>query len=463
MTLHLDDTIAALASAAGPGARGIVRMSGPGIAGVLKRLFVPDDLSRFTRLRVAACHRGSFLLHDGRANLQATLYYWPTSRSYTGQPLAELHTIGSPPLLERALAQLFAHGARPAAAGEFTLRAFLAGRLDLVQAEAVLGVIDAHDQRELETALGQLAGGLSGELARVRGDLLDLLADVEAGLDFVDEDIEFIAHDDLTARLATARETLVQILARAGERMIPARRQRVVLAGLPNAGKSTLFNRLVGAETALVSEIKGTTRDYLSAPLDWNGTAVELIDTAGWEDHADETAAAQSAQSHRDEQTRAADLVIWCVPSDGDAATMRTDDQRRALLEKRHRRVLVVATKCDLIGDATGSHSRTAGPTLRISAQTGENLDHLTAAALSMLDVTRPGDRQFVGSTASRCRDSLAQAIESLSGALREADAGHEIIAIALRDALDHLGRILGAVYTDDILDRVFSRFCIGK
>ncbi|MEX0700720.1 MAG: GTPase, partial [Planctomycetales bacterium] len=282
MSLHLDDTIAALASPPGGAARGIVRVSGPEVRAALDTIFQPDGPPRWNSSRAAQRHSGRILLPNVRAPLDVAVLLWPTRRSYTGEPLAELHLPGSPPLLEAVLSALHDRGARPARPGEFTLRAFLAGRIDLVQAEAVLGVIDAHDHRELETALGQLAGGLSGKIADVRRDLIDLLADLEAGLDFVDEDIEFVARHELAERVDRARGTVERLLDQASERMRTAGTRCVVLAGLPNAGKSTLFNALAGREAALVSPIRGTTRDWLSAELDWQGLAIELIDTAGW-------------------------------------------------------------------------------------------------------------------------------------------------------------------------------------
>ncbi|HEX6983903.1 MAG TPA: hypothetical protein VF170_00940, partial [Planctomycetaceae bacterium] len=187
--------IAAVASAPGPAARAVVRVSGEGCRDAVRVVFSPDDEARWHAARSASRHPGRVTLTDARAELPAAAYLWPNARSFTGQPVVELHLPGSPPIIESVLAGLYHGGVRPARPGEFTLRAFLAGRLDLVQAEAVLGVIDAADHRELDLALRQLAGGLSGRLADVRRDLLSLLADLEAGLDFVDEDIEFVGRE----------------------------------------------------------------------------------------------------------------------------------------------------------------------------------------------------------------------------------------------------------------------------
>ena len=501
ISLQPDDTIAALASAPGPGAIGILRISGPGVRNVLGRVFRPDDPAMFANARVARRYSGQMRLTALHAAIPVAVYFWPTARSYTGQPLAEIQAIGSPPLLEAALGEIYANAVRPARPGEFTLRAFLAGRIDLVQAEAVLGVIDAHDHQELEQALSQLAGGLSTRLTAVRSDLLDLLADIEAGLDFVEDDLEFVSTADVIQRLRVSSETLEYLLGQAEDRMQSTGRRRVVLAGLPNAGKSTLFNALVGRQAALVSHRSGTTRDYLSAPLDVEGTAIDLIDTAGWNlpcDRIDE-----QAQTLRNAQLQDAELILWCSAADFDHATRELDAQSQTELDQQPIPVLTVATKCDLNSPLkmrtalrVAGVEQDAPPAIRgpgapfgrfqpprglfqgalnptddtpatpaVSAVTGAGLSDLVHAVVWLLSSAQGGNREFVGTTAARCRESLRRTITAVreAQATAEAGGGEEFVAVALRDALRDIGWILGAVYTDDILDRVFSRFCIGK
>ena len=468
MLFHPDDTIAALASPAGPAARGIVRISGPGTRAVLDTLFDPDDPARWHATRTATRHTGRFRFKPAATPtsflhpppLPIALHLWPTRRSFTGQPAAEIHAVGSPPLLEAVLTALYTGGVRPARPGEFTLRAFLAGRVDLVQAEAVLGVIYADDHRELELALKQLSGGLSGRIADVRSDLLNLLADLEAGLDFVDEDIEFVSREDVMARLSAARDTVAALLDQAEARMQSTGRRLVVLAGLPNAGKSTLFNALVGREAALVSEVRGTTRDYLTAELDWNGTAIELVDTAGWEPGG--AGLMQQAHALRSGQLERADLILFCTPVDAAETEQAQELRFRAELGATAARVLPVRTKCDLAGRSVPLSAPTA---VAVSASTQIGLRELIEKAATRLTESHTGERQLLGMTAARSRESLATAQASLEHARDAADlgAGDELVALEVRAALDHLGRILGAVYTDDILDRIFSRFCIGK
>src|SRR5262249_35573292 len=256
------------------------------------------------------CYVGSVALPDVGSPLPADLYVWPAPRTYTGQNLAELHTLSCPPLLDLLVARLLNAGARAAGPGEFTLRAFLAGKLDLTRAEAVLAVIEAGSRAELKQALAQLAGGVTRPLQELRGDLLDLLADVEAGLDFAEEDIHFISPENLLNRLAKGLAVLTVLGRQLEQRSVAGRPFRAVLAGRPNAGKSSLFNALAGG-SALVSPEPGTTRDYLTRTLDLDGLKVELVDTAGWQEAADPIA--EQAQALGRGQAGEADLVLLCL------------------------------------------------------------------------------------------------------------------------------------------------------
>ncbi|MAG94712.1 MAG: tRNA uridine-5-carboxymethylaminomethyl(34) synthesis GTPase MnmE [Planctomycetaceae bacterium] len=454
MSVTIDETIAALASAPGSAERGIVRISGEVIE-PLRRVFSAS--TDWAEARSARGTSGHVRLAGFDDPISARLHFWPTSRSYTGQPMAELHLPGAPPLLEAALSALYETGVRPARPGEFTLRAFLAGRVDLVQAEAVLGVIDAHEQQELEQALTQLAGGASGCIATVRGDLLDLLSELEAGLDFAEEEIEFVSREALVQRISQALERLNEIAGDASRRMVSAPQLRVVLAGLPNAGKSTLFNALLGNAQALVSSSEGTTRDSLHASIEWEGVALELIDTAGWE--GDVAGIAEMAQEQRSERIAEGDVVLWCSACDLPDAERANNGERLRAAQAVASHVLPIATKADCRAQAG------EGDVPTVSAQTGVGVDALRSTIAGLIRDARVGTRGLIGSTSARCHESLERGRESLERAIAEAEegAGEELVAIELRDALEHLGRIVGAVYTDDILDRIFGRFCIGK
>jgi tRNA modification GTPase len=492
----LDDTIAAVASPPGGAARGIVRLSGPQAHQCVMRYFEaavrgagcqPAVLQAGWQPAPRIAIAGALRLPGFFSLLPCDLYLWPNGRSYTGQPVAEIHTFGSPPLLDAALRTLCAAGARLAEPGEFTLRAFLAGRIDLTQAEAVLGVIDATGPYELHVALGQLAGGLAGPLHRLRETLVDLLAHLEAGLDFADEDIAFIAPSELQWQLADAARSVAAIARQMVSRTETTQWPRVVLVGKPNSGKSSLFNALIGRSGALVSHHPGTTRDYLTAELHLDGLDCRLIDTAGVETdtasdvtgthHSEIAAAAEAASVAQREQAR---VRVLCLDATrpGEAATCRTTFQvvpADELVENRlyHDRKsgmegpaysttaqVLVWTKVDLARPSDAIPGAIA-----TSSVTGEGLDALrTAIRAALLDATGTSG-EVVAATAVRCRRSLARTSRGLRNARKLArdEQSEELIAAEIRAALEELGTVVGAVYTDDILDRIFSRFCIGK
>jgi tRNA modification GTPase len=486
MSFPLDDTIAAIASPRGAAARGIVRISGPDVIGCVERVFRADGaivLSAISRPRVIP---GSLVWVEGTSPLPCDLYFWPGRRSYTGQPMAEIHTFGSPPLLEAALRRLCEAGSRLAEPGEFTLRAFLSGRIDLTQAEAVLGVVDAASPRQFDVALAQLAGGLAGPLHRLRDRLLDLLAHLEAGFDFPDEDLPFIPRGELTHALAQAAQTVAGLARQMASRREAAERARVVLVGWPNTGKSSLFNALAGRMGALVSEHPGTTRDYLTAELDLDGAKCLLVDTAGVDRAAQGPDAdlRRAAQAASDEQSRAADLRVLCID-----ATRPLNRWEREELAGDAPGCIVVLTKIDLAGAKPGHRSDSGervgcvkrtisfvaqtrgafpapyGRAIATSSLTGEGIDALRDRLRDAVLTLAASGGDVVASTAVRCGESLRLAAGSLDRARQLVDRrmGEELVAAEVRIALEELGKTVGAVYTDDVLDRVFSRFCIGK
>ncbi|TWU55105.1 tRNA modification GTPase MnmE [Rubripirellula reticaptiva] len=450
----IEETIVAIASPTSPAPRGIIRMSGTDSLGVLSRLgFSVSGVTRPTRISTTV-DLGTPI---GQIPVDAML--WPTPRSYTGQPSAELHTIGSLPLLTRLTQMAVDSGARAARPGEFTMRAFLAGRLDLTQAEAVLGVIDAEGRGSLDHALRQLSGNLSKPLESMRSTLLDLLADVEAGLDFVDEDIEFVSDEVLIQRLTEIRITLAQTSETMQDRGGGSARINIALRGEPNAGKSQLLNSLTETETAIVADVAGTTRDIVTVDATVDGHLVRWIDTAGMEMVIDDI----SRQS-QDQGTRAAgeaDLRLWCVDSsrsDFLPAMLRLQEESKTTSRAGAVNIFV-ATKSDLVADEPD------GDWISCSSKTGTGLGQLIE---TIVETIQGRDGEEVGSvvgTAARCRQSLAEAERAIEAAigLAETSQGHEFVSAEMRLAAQCLGEVTGAVYTDDILDRVFGRFCIGK
>ena len=466
-----DDTIAAVASPHGGAARGIVRISGPATIGLCEEFFTPDRPGDWPGAGAARRHGGTWRIGAGLdppRQLRIDLHLWPNRSSYTGQPSAEVHAVGSPPVLQKLLEELLAHdtpAVRVARPGEFTLRAFLAGRIDLVQAEAVLGVIEAEDHAGLEIALRQLAGGLSGPLAELRSQLVDLLADLEAGLDFADEDIEFVSPRQRIDRLESLAGTLAEIRQQARRRMTSDGRHRVVIAGLPNAGKSTLLNALANQAAAITSPRAGTTRDVVTAEITLDRVDIQLLDTAGWEadEPTDRSSIGQLARQQRLDQLEAAELVVWCLstPEAGTGIDRHLADDRRARLEIQAAGtpMLVLFCRCDL---AAEDHRGLAGESeLAVSAVTGQGMAALRDALVTGLAADDSGRQAVVGSTAARTSEALRRTEARLEAAAAAFD--ELLVALEIREALDELGAVMGTVYTDEILDQVFSKFCIGK
>ncbi len=460
-SFDVEDTIAAIASASGAAVRGIVRISGPDCAACLKHSFIASDDSYLNSRRYAVQVAGAIVLADD-SRLPGELIFWPTNRSYTRQPAAEFHTFGSPVLLNSALSRICESGARLANPGEFTLRAFLSGRLDLAQAEAVLAIIDAEGESQLQGALAQLAGGLSGPLANARDQLTFVLAELEAGLDFIEEDIEFIDQSEIVVRLEEIKSTIESIARQIHGRNFESDAIRVGLFGQPNAGKSSLYNVLVGSQRAIVTNIPGTTTDFLLAKVDLNGQNFELVDTAGRERAAKSDMVSSKAQVKRAAMEASCQLKLWCVDGSCGLSDWEVDQ-----LAAGDDDVIVVQTKSDLAPNLTQDEIRQhwQGHFVVTSAarKTGiEELQSLIRATAQQIDDLPAG---IVGSTVLRAADSIRSAEESVQLALHAAqsNAGEEIVASELRQALDDLGQIVGTVYTDDILDVVFRQFCIGK
>ena len=458
---RFDDTIAAPATPAEPAERAVVRVAGPQAQAATRAIFMPDDPARWdaaaqpTRLPGSLTLPG-FEVHGQTVPVPAAVWLWPTERSYCGQPTAEIHIPGALPIVDAVLEGLARRGVRQADRGEFTLRAVLSGRLDLLQAEAVLGVIDAADSETLSQALAQLGGGLSTPLRELRDRLLDDLADLEAGLDFVDEDIEFVQRDKLAERLDRAANLARTLHEATGSRMQPPGPPRVVLVGPANAGKSTLLNRLAGREAAVVSPVAGTTRDWVSATLDHDGRRLEWIDTAGFLDAIDDPVDAIAGRL-RDELLATAAFVVWLDPYGTDARAEPAE-----ATEARLRRLapdaalLRCRSKLDL--------AAAPGDTLAVSALDGRGVEALVGTVVRAIRERRAEESTaLLATTASRCRGSLEAALDALVRARELVDVGDELVAAELRRGLDALGDVLGRVDHEAVLDRLFSRFCIGK
>jgi tRNA modification GTPase len=435
------DTIAAISSsAAAPAARMIVRMSG----GDARRIAAAAAAAAAAALPPPGEARRSQVSFAG-LTVDGWTYHFAAPRSYTGEDLIEFHVPGNPLLTKMLLDALIAAGARHAEPGEFTARAYFSGRIDLAEAEGVAATIAAHGEAELRAARQLLAGELSARLRRPMDLLADTLALVEAGIDFSDEDVSFLAGDGLVRRLDEIDEFLNE-LAKDSARFEPLTHEPTfVLVGRPNAGKSTLLNALAGRDRAIVSPIAGTTRDVLSAEVRLRRGIVRLIDVAGLDEQLEAEGAIERQMNQQARRAvESADFVVFV----SDAT-----DQRTPIALPRETD-LVVETKGDLVGSAKPQ---------AVSARTGHRLDALR----DELDAMAFGRGAGAPTLALNARHlaAIADARASLSRAreISQTAAAAELIALELRDALDHLGRVLGQVTPDDVLGRVFATFCIGK
>jgi tRNA modification GTPase len=460
MGYELEDTIVAQATAVGQGLRAVVRSSGARVREVFSALCGPLPAAANHPLALAVAVQ----LPGFRRPVPGELWLWWAPRSYTGEDVAELHLPGSVALVDAVLECCLRLGCRLADPGEFTLRAFLHGKLDLTQAEAVASLVSAHDETTFRTALEQMSGGLRGPLEKVREHLFDVLVELEAELDFAEEDIEFLDRSVLVRTLHEARHMLGRIEQQMHRRPDYTPWPRLVLTGPPNAGKSSLFNALARRELALVSPVPGTTRDYLRALLPVADHYVELIDTAGVETRPDTlTELAQQARQH---VTESASLLLHCVPCD--------ELLRGAMVKPCNNpdRDWFVATKADLVSeeerDRLLEEARRRGYhyAVGVTVVREEGTEALEEAFHDwIMRGVRPSPGAIVPETAARCRDAVARALAALDAALQSAavPGAEELLASDVRVALEEIGQILGAVHTEQILDAIFSRFCIGK
>ena len=448
-----------MSSPAGAAPRGIVRLSGPRACEFCDLIFRASGAPLPEGANYVA-GEGCLDLGGDWPPVPALAYVMRAPTSYTREDVVEFHTVGAVPIMRALLSRMLAAGARAAGPGEFTRRAYLNGRLDLAQAEAVRRIIQARSEAEHRRSLEQLAGSLSARVASLRGEVVDLCAEIEAALDFSDQDIEPISPADLLERAVGIGEHLAAIRCGPGAGALRAELPRVLLCGPPNAGKSSLFNALLRAERAIVSPHPGTTRDLIEATLAVGDLEFQLVDCAGIRESADELERMGSRRSRS--AADAADILLLVL----DTARPLDAGERRLIEAADLRRSLVVLAKCDLPRawheDEIRPHLPDA-PVLATSARTGEGI-HALGEALRNAILSGRADR----STArylleARHEAALARAAEALDRAREAAVAGFEFVALELREVLAALGEIAGETATDDILDRIFSGFCIGK
>ncbi len=454
----MTDTIAAIATARGEAALAIVRVSGPDAIAIANACFRGKDL---TEADSHTAHVGFFAGEDGAEIDQVVVTLFRVPRSATGEDVAEISCHGGDFAAPMILDALYAAGARAAAPGEFTQRAFLNGKLDLAQAEAVADLIHASSTAAHRASLGHLKGRYSRRLDALREELLGLCAFVELELDFSEEDVAFADRGRLEALLEKTEALLEELLASyaTGEKLRDG--VRVVIGGRPNAGKSTLLNALVGQDRAIVSATPGTTRDAVEAEAEIEGIRFRFTDTAGLRPTADAIEAEGVRRARR--AIEEADVLLYCYD-----LTRGLEKDEADFLQTIETPALLIGNKRDVANGAALPQIENV-PALRLSAERAQDsaeelqpvLDHLTRTIGA--DLSRAEASPVVMNR--RHRQHLRQALGAVRAAQRGLRAGvsGDLLALDLRAALDELGAITGAVTTEDVLGQIFSRFCIGK
>jgi tRNA modification GTPase len=448
----LEDTIAAIITPAGTGGVGIVRVSGTAALAVAGRVFLARDGSGPGAWTGWTVRYGQVTAADSGIIDEALLTVMRAPKSYTGEDVAEISCHGGPAAVRAVLERVLASGARLAQPGEFTKRAFLNGRIDLAQAEAVMDVISARTDAALRASERQLKGELSVELEAVRSALLGTLAGIEALINFPEDATDAGQAQVLRRDMAAAATRILTLLATARSGRILKEGVRVVICGKPNVGKSSLLNALLRAPRAIVTDVAGTTRDLLEETANINGIPVNLVDTAGILAPRDKIEA-EAVRRSRD-SVAGADIVLLVL----DRSVFMDDTDRQLIEETAGPRRICVWNKADL---PPAGEANVSGEQVRVSALTGEGLDALRAAMVRVaLDSDGLDGR---GPVVNDVRH--AEALCRASEALAEAAADHpaEFTAEGIKAAVNALDAITGRHVDDDVIESIFSRFCIGK
>jgi len=453
--MQSEDTIAAVSTPQGEGGVGIVRLSGPDAFRIAERLFVPPG----------ECALKSHRMHYGHIVDPATgervdevlLSPMRAPKTYTREDVVEINCHGGLVPVRRVLELVILEGARLAEPGEFTKRAFLNGRIDLSQAEAALDLIRAKTEASERAAMSQLEGGLSKRINSILNNVRDLCAQVEASIDFPDEEIEPASLGEIKKGMREAKADVGGLAGSFNEGRFLKDGIRAVIAGRPNVGKSSLLNALLKEDRAIVTEMPGTTRDVLEEFVNVKGLPMRIVDTAGIRqahDMAEEEGVRRTLKA-----IESADIVLGVL----DASEPLHEGDRELLEKLRGRNALLVLNKSDLprkLGDVSSEHG-----SVEVSAKIGIGLDALKEEIFRSCVKAPSSLSEGVVVTSLRHRLSLDRAAARMNAALDaiERDEPLEIVALEMRESLDALGEIVGAVTTEDILDRIFSEFCIGK
>jgi tRNA modification GTPase len=456
----IEDTIVAISTPPGRGGIGIVRLSGPAARSIAEPL-----LKLRHPLAPAHARFAEIIDNTGETSLtvpspvldEAVVTWFQKPHSYTSEDIVEIAAHGSPVLLDHLLRQCLAAGARLAEPGEFTQRAFLSGRLDLTQAEAVHDLIESTTLHQARIAAQQLGGSLSRQITPIKQQLIALIASLEAGIDFAEDDIDLLPTHEITAQIQAVQTPLTDLESTFTYGRIVRDGFSLAIVGRPNAGKSSLFNRLIQRDRAIVTATPGTTRDLITERVSLAGIPVELIDTAGLRESLSEAESLGIAKSR--EAMAEADIVLLVL----DATTPLHEEDEAAIASLTARHFLIVINKKDLV-PSTSLSKQHPHRALETSALTGAGIPELRQAILSLLTREAPApERALV--TNLRQQQAVSAALTALGRALQATAASipHEMILLDLYEGLHSLDVLTGTTTSDDILNLIFSKFCIGK
>ena len=457
-----EDTISQIATPHGAGGIGIIRVSGEDALGVARRVFRPAAGGTLGDIAPYTARYGHIVAADGTVIDECILLYMRAPHSYTGEDTVELQCHGGRVVLRAVLLRTWEAGARPAEAGEFTKRAFLHGRLDLARAESVMELIAAKSTRAAHAARERLAGAFSHAVTDIRTQILGAVAHIEAGIDFPEDDIPAASAEHLAAEIDAASAAVRRLLAGANTGRILRDGVKTVIVGRPNVGKSSLLNALLGMERAIVTDVPGTTRDIIEEEISVADIPLRLLDTAGL--RAAEDAVEQIGVARTEQHLMDAELILAVF--DASEPLTAEDHALLARLSAAAADTIILCSKEDRPSVLSAADfAAVAAPVLRISAQEGTGLDALREEIAAHI-VQREGDlsdgalpnKEREIEALRRAEAHLAAAAETLAAGL-----GTDFVSIDLRAAYDALGEILGETVDTDLIDRIFSEFCIGK
>ena len=459
MEIFFDD-IAAISTPIGEGGIGIVRISGKNALEIASKISdIPEKIKNSKSHRI---HYGHVLDNDNQFIDEVLFLIMKAPKTFTMENVVEINCHGGLRVVQKVLEQAIKNGARLAEPGEFTKRAFLNGRIDLMQAEGIIDIINAKTDKSLSVAMSNLSGKTSSRINKIKSKIIDLLANIELSIDFIEQDVEIISKADIEKMLNDIKGDVIRLVATYKRGTILREGAKIAIIGAPNVGKSSLLNALLDKDKAIVTDIPGTTRDIIEDVININGILVKLIDTAGirdTDDHVEKIGVKKTVESIEN-----ADLLLLVLD-----LSKELSDEEKDLLEKyKDKNKIIVLNKVDLeqkLSEETLMKC-VAAPLVKISAKLEEGIQELNSEVINLLvgeQLTVDGDGMLTRERHKQALENSLDKIEDIFHIIYEQGLEFELLAFDLRYILDELGAITGEVTPEDVLDNIFSNFCIGK